>query len=90
MNSPFTALRKELGLSPGDLARALGVGYRRVWELERLRATDPSAELRRLAELGLHPERIAHLADAYLQCRAHLADVAARDLAARLRAGGAA
>lgn len=88
MQSPFRTLRQELGIRPEDLARALGVHYRRLWELERARVADPSAELARLSELGLQPERLAEMADAYLQCRAHLADVAARDLADRLRAEG--
>lgn len=86
--TPFRTLRRELGLSPASMARALGVHYRRLWELETARVADPSAELARLAELGLQPERLAALADEYRRLRVHLADVAAADLADRLRAEG--
>ncbi len=70
MANPLQELRENLGLSLGEMAEALGVGYHRYYAAERNGAAVPHKARSALADLGVDVPELLDRQEAWAQERA--------------------
>jgi hypothetical protein len=71
MKNPLTELREQtLGLTLGEMAEALGVGYHRYYAAERNGAAVPHKARAALADLGIDVGDLLARQKAWLEARA--------------------
>lgn len=70
MQNPLAELRERLGLTLGEMAEALGVGYHRYYAAERNGAAVPHKARAALADLGVNVPELLARQKVWLEARA--------------------